>query len=122
MRRRYFKLSALLIAFFVVSLGVAPLLADDNVQPVEIKFEGTKVNHRAVFELSFATFSRFIRVAYQRVSDVTPFTPPAPPVFDPIDDDEFFGPIMWLGKPGQKDDPNEVPGALGMHDGPDPVI
>jgi hypothetical protein len=122
MRRRYFKLSALLVAFFVVSLGVAPLLADDNVQPVEIKFEGTKVNHRAVFQLNFASLSRFIRMAYQRVSDVTPFTPPAPPVFDPIDDDEFFEPIMWLGKPGQKNDPREVPSTPGISDGVDPIF
>ena len=121
MRRQYFRLSALLVAFFVVSLGVTPLLASENVQSVDIQYQGTKVNHRATFEISFSSFSRFFRTAYHRVNEVLPFTPPTPPDFDPIDNDPN-APIFWLGKPGQKDDPNEVPSGPGINDGADPIL
>ena len=120
MRRRYFRLSVLLVAFFVVSLGVGPLLAGDNVQPVEIKYQGQKVKHRAVFELSSANFSGFVRMAYQRLSDITPFAPPAPPLIPPVDG-VFTEPIVWLGKSGHKNDPNEVPSPAKIIDDCNPM-
>ena len=107
MRPRYFRLSALLVAsFMVVSLGLTPVLADDGPKSVDIRHQGTKVQHRTTFEISFAGFSRFFRTGYQLVDKILPFVPP--PVFDPLPSD-FDQPVFILGRPGAKDDPNEVP-------------
>lgn len=119
MRRQYFRFSALLAAALLVgSLGVAPALAEDA-KPVDIKFQGTNVKHRATFEISFSGFARFFRMAYQRASDFTPITAPPPSAFDPGDENLIF----WLGKPGGKDDPNEVPSqGPGISDSSDPIM
>lgn len=105
MRRRYFRLSALLVAtFMVVSLGLTPALAADDAKPVGIKFQGSSVKHRSTFEISFSGFAAFFRSVYQRTTVFTPVSAPPPSAFEPIDD----VPVFWLGKPGDKNDPNEV--------------
>jgi hypothetical protein len=123
MRRRYFRLSALLVAtLMVVSLGATSALADDNVQPVEIKFQGSNVKHRSTFEISFSGFAAFFRSVYQRTSVFTPVSAPPPAAFEPIDD-AYDVPVFWLGKPGDKNDPNEVPTqGPGISDSADPII
>ena len=120
MRRRYFRLSALVVAALMIgSLGMTPALAVDDVKPVDIKAQGNSVNHRATFEISFSGFARFFRMAYQRASDFTPITAPPPSAFDPGDDEVIF----WLGKPGSKDDPNEVPEqSPDISDSSDPIM
>ena len=123
MRRRYFRISALLVAtLMVVSLGATSAFAADNVKPVEIKFEGTSVNHRATFEISFSGFAAFFRSVYQRSSVFTPVSAPPPAAFEPIDD-VYDTPVFWLGKPGDKNDPNEVPTqGPGISDSADPIM
>ena len=120
MRSRYFRLSALLVAsFMVVSLGVTPVLADDDgSKPANIRYQGAKFKHRTSFEISFSGFSRFFRTAYQRIDKVLPFVPP--PVFEP-DPGDYDQPVFMMGRPGQKDDPNEVP-SPSISDGNDPVM
>jgi len=121
MRRRYFRLSALLVAtFMVVSLGAAPALAADDAKPVEIKFQGSSVKHRSTFEISFSGFAAFFRSLYQRTSDFTPVSAPPPSAFEPIDD-VYDVPVFWLGKPGGTDDPNEVPSGPKLGDDPVPI-
>ena len=107
MRSRYFRLSALLVAsFMVVSLGVTPILADDDgSKPANIRYQGAKFKHRTSFEISFSGFSRFFRTAYQRIDKILPLPLP---VFEP-DPSDYDEPVFMMGRPGQKDDPNEVP-------------
>jgi len=91
----------------VVSLGATSAFAADTVQPVEIKFKGSSVKHRSTFEISFSGFAAFFRSVYQRSSVFTPVSAPPPAAFEPIDD-VYDTPVFWLGKPGGKNDPNEV--------------
>jgi len=104
----------------VVSLAVTPVLADDGPKAINVQYLGTKVQHRTSFEIFFAGFSRFFRTSFQSIGMVLPLV--SPPVFDsvPVDYDQPV--IMFmLGKPGQKDDPNEV-SSPSISDGGDPIM
>jgi len=117
MKHRYFRLSALLVsALMILSLGVTPVLADDGPKPINIQNESTRANHRTSFEISFGGYSRFFRIAYQRINEILPFVPPSAFEPDPV---EYNQPVFLMSKPKQ-DDPTEVP-SPNIGDGPDPM-
>jgi hypothetical protein len=121
MRTRSLKLSVLLVAsLLILSAGLSPALAQQDVRPVDIQFKGAQAQNRATFEIVFSGFVRFFQAVHHRVNPISPLTPPPPPSFEPIDT-EYQVPIFWLGKPGQKNDPNEVV-TTSIIDGNDPVM
>ena len=119
MRRQYLRLSALAVTILMVtSLGATPVLAnEDDARPVDIRYDGSKVKHRTIFEISFIGFSRFFRLANRHINESLNLV--SPPVYEPIEAD-YDGPIFLMSHPRHKEDPEELPRPNGIIDDGNP--
>jgi hypothetical protein len=115
MKRRTFKLSALLVVgLLVASLGGTQLLAAEKV--VGVRYSGAQTAHKTDFQFWFSGYARFLRVANRIANIVVPIT--SVTTFDPETEAESSSVYFFFSK---RKDQSEDPAIPGIVDGSDPI-